>query len=68
MTKNVKFEIGHNVQRELVSIHFEVPTTFFVMPARNALEMARQLILAAKEIANKKDIKDCLVTLERSVQ
>lgn len=68
MTKDVKYEIGKNIKRGIIGLKFEVPTTLFVMPARNALEMARQLIEAAKEIAEHKDIQDCLKDIERKVQ
>lgn len=68
MTKDVHYKVGKNEKGQLVCLDFEKPVTLFVMPAKNALEMARALIVAAREIAEVREIKECLNDLGRIVQ
>ncbi len=68
MSRKIEFKIGKDKRSGLVGILFSQPEQQLIMPAENALEMAKQLILAAKECAEEKVLRTMIREIEKEVK
>lgn len=69
MSKQViEFQIGINKSKKLIGLKFPRPTMMLEMGAQDALELAKELILRAKDIAESRDLQSGMSDLIKVVQ
>ena len=64
----IEFAVGVNKQKGLIGLKFPRPTMQLEFTAQDALALAKELILRAKDIAESRDLREGLSDLGKVVQ
>lgn len=64
----IEYYVGTNKEKGLIGLKFPRPTMMLEMGAQDALLLAKELILRAKDIAEARDLREGLSDLVKVVQ
>ena len=68
MPHRVEFAVGKNKKLGVVGIKFSEARDEFIFPAANALELAKQLILAARECAEEEALRNIVREINKETE